>query len=598
MAGIVTRAAALAFLAASFALSPALAADAPAIAYTIDLTHPGAHLIGVVMTVAQAPANTEIQFPAWNALYQIRDFVRNVQNLDATCNGVVLALQPVDVNTWRSGDAPCAPLVVRYQVYANEPGVFSSELIQDHAFLNPAQILFYVPRRRGRPCVARFILPSGWQIAALLPGDGPDFTAPDYDALADSPVEAGIFQPYSFNQNGGLYRIVVRGDPGSYPAQRLLNSIKKITAAETALMGSRPCARYTFIFHFLEEGGGGMEHACGTAIAFPAPLLETNWQGLENTVAHEFFHLWNVKRIRPQGLVPVDYVRVNDTRDLWFSEGVTSAYAALVLLRAGLMTRDEFYSHLASAIGALQSRPARHFQSVELSGMDAWLEKYPDYNRPGRSISYYNKGELLGDLLDLEILHASGGAHSLDDLMRRLYADDARPFTDDELETRIRALGPPMSWVQSFFAGDVDGTDELDYQKYLDYAGLRLEAQASLAPDWGFEAARDFTGTMRVTAVKPSSAAASAGMETGDVLVALDGQKLFALPQEVVGVRPGRRVKLQVMRGGRTVTLKFSLGSVSESRYRIQEVPEAGQEEVAIRNAWLTGHEVVAAGAR
>lgn len=599
MARAVTgRAAAIAFLAASFALfSGRVAFAAPAVAYEINLTRPDVHLIGVTMTVASALPETEIQFPAWNALYQIHDFVRNVQNLEATCGGAAMALQPVDVNTWRTGDAPCAPLVVRYQVFANEPGVFSSELIQDHAFLNPAQILFYVPRQRGRPCVVRYIVPSGWNLATLLPGDGPDFTAPDYDALADSPVEAGQFQAYSFNQNGGLYRVIVRGEPSSYPAGRLLNSIQKITAAETALMKSRPCARYTFIFHFLEEGGGGMEHACGTAIAYPAPLLDRGWLGLENTIAHEFFHLWNVKRIRPQGLVPIDYVQVNDTRDLWFSEGVTSTYAPLVLLRAGLMTQDEFYAHLASAITALQSRSARHFQSVELSGMDAWLEKYPDYNRPGRSISYYNKGELLGDLLDLEILHASGGARSLDDLMRKLYASDARPFTDDDLETRIAALGPSPAWTQQFFADDVDGTSELDYQKYLAYAGLKLEALSSLAPDWGFEAARDFTGVMRVTSVESTSDAARAGIEIGDVLVALDGQKLFALPREVEGVSPGRRVKLQVLRNGQAVTLKFSVGSTGETSYRIAEMPGAPPQALTIRDAWLTGRSPGIAGA-
>lgn len=585
---VARRAAALAFLV--FALFSGRAASAaPPVAYEVDLTHPNAHLISVVMTVASAPAKTEIQFPAWNALYQIRDFVRNVQNLEATCSSAPLALHPVDVNSWRTGDAPCTPLVVRYQVYANEPGVFSSELIQDHAFLNPAQILFYVPAQRAQPCVVRYILPPGWNLATLLPGAGPDFTAPDYDALADSPVEAGQFQAYSFRQDGGLYRIIVRGDPGSYSSQRLLDSIQKIAAAETALMQGRPCARYTFIFHFLDAGGGGMEHACGTAIAFPAPLLKSGWQGLENTIAHEFFHLWNVKRIRPQGLVPIDYVHVEDTRDLWFSEGVTSTYAQLVLLRADLITRDEFYAHLASAIAALQARLARHFESVELSGIDGWLEKYPDYNRPVRSISYYNKGELLGDLLDLEILHASGGGHSLDDLMRKLYANAARPFTDDDLETEIAALGPSPDWVHSFFADDVDGTSELDYQQYLAYAGLKLQAIPSLVPDWGFEAARDFTGVMRVTSVEPSGDAARSGIETGDVLVALDGQKLFALPQEVEGVAPDRHVKLQVMRNGRAVTLKFDVGSTGKTNYQIEEMPGAPPQALAIRSAWLTG---------
>lgn len=591
----------VALLAISLLFLPGRAAGAASpIAYTIDLTHPDSHLVGITMTVAHARPETEIQFPAWNALYQMRDFVRHVEDLQAECSGAPLALTPVDVNTWKTGAQPCAPLVAHYQVYANQPGVFSSELNPGHAYLNPAQVLFYIPRERGQPCAARFILPSGWKLATLLPGDGPEFTAPDYDSLADSPVEAGSFQLYSFNQSGGLYRIIVRGDPANYSSTRLLDSIQKITAAETALMHSRPCARYTFIFHFTEANdGGGMEHACGAVIGFPAPLIEAGWSGLEDTIAHEFFHLWNVKRIRPQGLEPVDYIHGNDTRDLWFSEGVTSTYSALVLLRAGLMSREEFYAHLAAAIQHLQGRPARHYQSVELSGMDAWLEKYPDYNRPERSISYYNKGELLGDLLDLEIRHASGNSHDLDDLMRRLnvdFAERGKTFTDADLKMIIDSLGPPSVWVQSFFASDVDGTEELDYQKYLGYAGLKLDVEPSLTPDWGFEAAQDFDGTMRVATVEASSDAARAGIKTGDILMAVDGQKLYVLPQRLEGVKAGQHVKLEVMRGSRNLTLKFSLGSRRETSYHIEEMPNATPEEIALRNDWLTGRESSMAG--
>ncbi|MGH9401213.1 MAG: M61 family metallopeptidase [Terriglobia bacterium] len=600
----------VALLGLGFILSSRAAGAAPPISYTIDLGRPGSHRVGVTMTVAQARAATEIQFPAWNALYQIRDFVRHVENVQAECGGAPLALTPVDLDTWTTGAQECSPLLVRYQVYADEPGVFSSELVPDHAYLNLAQILFYIPRERDRPSALRFILPPGWKLITLLAGAGPEFTAPGYDALVDSPVEAGLFQLYSFSQDGALYRITVRGSPADYSSTQLMESIEKIAATETTLMRSRPCARYTFIFHFPEAGGGaeggGMEHACGAAIGFPAPLIESGWAELENTIAHEFFHLWNVKRIRPQGLDPVDYVHGNDTRDLWFSEGVTSTYAELALLRAGLMSRNEFYAHLAQAIEQLQQRPARHFQSAELSGMDAWLEKYPDYDRSDRSISYYNKGELLGYLLDLEILHASGAAHSLDDLMRQLnveFAERGRFFTDADLESIIAALGPSPAWAQSFFEDDVTGTRELDYQKFLGYAGLRLSAQPSVEPDWGFEAARDFNGTIRVATVEASSGAAQAGIETGDVLTAVDGQKLYALPQNVEGVKPGQRVKLEVMRASRPLTLKFSLGSRRETSYSVGEMPGATPEEIEIRDGWLTGqtgrtgHTVNAGGA-
>lgn len=567
---------------------------APSITYVVDLSPPDSHLVGVTLTVPEAHPHTEIQFPAWNALYQIRDFVRHVQNLQAQCGGQPAALIPEDRNTW-SSERACSPLVVRYQVYADEPGVFSSELIPDHAFLNLAEVLFYIPDRRNEPARVRFILPPSWKLVTLMPEDSGsgEYVAPGYDALVDSPVEAGEFQSYSFSQGKAAYRVVVRGNPADYSSARLLNSIAKITAAETALMHDVPFSRYTFIFHFPEtDGGGGMEHRNGTAISFPAAQLQDNWDGLESTIAHEFFHLWNVKRIRPQGLEPIDYIHGNDTRDLWFSEGVTSTYARLTLLRAGLMDRQEFYERLAQEIHELQRRPARHFQSVESAGMDAWLEKYPDYGRPERSISYYNKGELLGYLLDLGIRHFSENRHSLDDLMRLLNQHFARQhhyFTDKDLERLIASLAPPASWVHNFFKQDVTGTAELDYDKYLTYAGLRLVTEASPEPDWGFQAARNFEGLIQVAAVDPKSNAAHAGLENGDVLMKINGQVIYALPQDILGVKPGEKVSVQVRRGPRLVTIRFNLGKRQETQYRVEEVSSPSPQQLAIRTGWLEG---------
>lgn len=581
-----------AFLLCAMLLPLPLFAASPVISYVIDLTHPDSHLAGVTMTVPQAHAGTEIQFPAWNALYQIRDFVRNVQNLRAQCSGKTLTLTPVDVNTWAVRGTACSPLTVSYQVYANEAGVFSSQVISDHAFINLAEMLFYVPDQRDRRDGLSFILPPGWKLVTFLPGEAGEFTAADYDALVDSPVEAGSFQLYAYRQNGALYRIAVRGHRADYSSARLLKSIEKITATETALMRNRPFSRYTFIFHFGHHSGGGMEHADGTAIGFPAGLIHDDWIGLENTIAHEFFHLWNVKRIRPQGLEPIDYVHGNDTRDLWFSEGVTSTYAKLTLVRSGLMSHDDFYKSMASAIQQLQRRPARRFQSVELAGMDAWLEKYPDYLRSDRSISYYNKGELLGDLLDLAIRHASGNVHSLDSLMRRLntdFAERRRCFTDASLEEIITGLGPSSAWVHAFFNNDVRGTKELNYQKFLSYAGLRLEVKNPVKADWGFHAVRDFGGLIRVVTVEPSSGAAKAGIERGDILTGIGNQDLYALPQNLRGAKPGQRVTLHVMRKSKSLTLKFSLGSKSGTAYQIDEVPHATPQQIEIRNGWLDG---------
>ena len=358
---------------------------------------------------------------------------------------------------------------------------FSSALDSQHAFLNFASLLFYLPNERGRAVRVKLLVPDKWKVASLLEEDADGFPAPNFDLLVDSPVEAGEFQEYSYSQNGATYRVVVHADPQDYSAERLLASLTKITATETAFMRDVPFSRYTFILHFpREEGGGGMEHRNGTAITVRAKQLREHWESLEDVAAHEFFHLWNVKRIRPQLLEPIDYIHGNDTRDLWFCEGVTSTYGQLTLVRAGLISRKTFYARLESAITALQSRPARFFQSAEESGLEAWFEKYGDYFRPDRSISYYNKGELLGFLLDLALRHATGNAAGLDDVMRRLNEDFARPgryYTEADLQRVIAELAPTFSGLGAFFEDYVRGTRDLDYQTYLGYAGLELEIE-------------------------------------------------------------------------------------------------------------------------
>ncbi len=446
------------------------------------------------MKVAEASPSTEFQFPAWNNLYQIRDFAQNITELTADCDGVKEHLTRVDLNTWRSEPKPCARLALRYAVHVAGSPPFSSALDSTHAFLNFATLLFYLPHERGSSARVKLLIPAGWKVASLLEEDAEGFLAPNYDLLADSPAEAGQFDEYNFFQHGATYRVIVHADLKDYSPDRLLASLSKITATETALMRDVPFSRYTFILHFpSEEGGGGMEHRNGTAITVRAEELREHWENLEDVAAHEFFHLWNVKRIRPQSLEPIDYVHGNDTRDLWFCEGVTSTYGALALLRAGLISRQAFYARLGSAIETLQSRPARFFQSAEESGLEAWFEKYNDYLRPQRSISYYNKGELLGHLLDLALRHASGNAAGLDDVMRRLNEDFARPgryYTEADLRRVMARMVLAFSGLQAFFEDYVRGTRELDYDTYLGYAGLKLEGEGCASAPTGSEVAK------------------------------------------------------------------------------------------------------------
>ncbi|HET7099618.1 MAG TPA: PDZ domain-containing protein [Terriglobia bacterium] len=568
-------------------------AQNPPIRYLLDLRKPASHLVSVTMKVPQIDAGTEFQFPAWNNLYQIRDFVRNVQDVQAECHGRPALLDRVDINTWAS-EGRCSDLELHYEVYANRDDVFSGILDSRHAFLNFALLLFYLPHERNRPVHVQFLLPGGWSVVTML-DDGPrpgEYQAPDYDRLVDSPVEAGKFQQYDYVQKGATYRIVVDGAQNLYSPGRLIGALKKITATETELMQDVPFKRYTFMFFFPPKGSGGMEHRNGTAISIPAADMRAGLETLEGISAHEFFHLWNVKRIRPQGLEPIDYIHGNDTSDLWFSEGVTSMYAELVLLRSGLIHKGQFYTHLAEEINQLRSRPARQFESAAESGREAWLEKYPDYSRPERSISYYNKGELLGYLLDLGIRHASDNHYSLDDLMRRLnndFAKRGRFFTDAELEDTISHLAPRFP-AKEFFRKCVSGTGDLDYAKYLAYAGLGLKTETKVVPDLGFQSLQGFMGPIHVESVAPGSPAQKAGIQSGDGLLKMNGVVLPVTPErELVYLKPGQKVTFTVQRGAKVLEIGYPLGPRNATIYQVEELPNPTRRQLAVRSGWLKG---------
>jgi predicted metalloprotease with PDZ domain len=522
------------------------------------------------------------------------------------CDGQTADLVREDLNTWRGPARTCTNLAFHYSVYAEAEGPFDSILDGNHAFLNLAMVLFYMPHERQCPARVSFRVPPSWKLATLLGGTGDEFEAPNYDTLVDSPVEAGHFAEFNYPQDytrpgaavaearHATIRLVIDADPSDYSADRILSSFQKITSEEVKLMQDLPFQRYTFILHFLRGGGstGGMEHRNGTAIALPAGEIRNNLDYLENVAAHEFFHAWNVKRIRPQSLEPIDYINGNDTRDLWLCEGVTNTYAQLVLLRAGLINRDTFYARVAGAIEALQDRSARRFQSVETSGREAWLEKYSDYNRSNRSISYYNKGELLGYLLDLGLRHASQNQTGLDDLMRRLnqeFGRSGRLYTLADLCAIVGQIAPAFD-VDRFFTNYLRGTQELDYSAYFGYAGVQVATQITELPLPGFSASRNTGGVWQVDSVDSGSDAERAGLQPGDVVIRVDGELLSGSPISTLPLwRPRQAVELQISRGDGTHVIKLRIGVNQQLSTQLMEEPEAAPSQMRVREGWLTG---------
>jgi predicted metalloprotease with PDZ domain len=587
----------LLFLVFAIALS-VRSADAT-IKYTVSLKDQAHHVFRVSANIPAPASNLRAALPAWNALYQIRDFSYRVRDLDAVSLNPHAGLSPekIDKQTWLLldpnsliGQMPVSEIAVGYSIEWDDPGPFNSQLNAHHAFVNLAEVLMYVPDRRNEDVQVQFTdVPDGWKIAAELPAgkDPNSFTAPSYDALVDAPVEAGKFEEFVFDNGGAHFRVVV--DAKGWNRSQLEDSLRRITGYELKLMGGAPFKEYAFFFHigpYPEAGGGGMEHSNCTAIS------TASMEGAAAVAAHEFFHLWNVKRIRPQSLEPVDYAKEQYTRALWFAEGVTSTYGAYTLERSGIWSKAEFYGDLAGQIHELQSRPAHTWQSAEESSLDAWLEKYDDYRAPDRSISYYNKGQLVGVMLDLAIRDATDNHKSLDDVLRRLnveYAQAGKFYNDSE---GIRGVVEEVAGqsFEDFFRRYVAGTDEIPYDKFLSAAGLELKAESGRSADLGFRVGRAPGSGLAVGKIEEGSAAEAAGLHAGDILLEFNGEpfgrNVGAWLREHAG---GETVKLRVRRDGAEMEISYALGSSEDRRYSISEPPHPSDKQRRIRDGFLHG---------
>ena len=580
--------------------------DQPAaeIRYTVSLAHPEQHLVRVTMVLPPGATERDLQLPVWNALYQVRDFSQNLIWVRAkNAGGQPLPLHLLNKSCWRIAGAERGA-EIEYQIAADQPPPFGAQLNAQHAYFNLAEILMYSEDARSSPLQLRFTdVPSGWRTATVLATSSTgEFTAETYDRLADSPVEMGNFQESDFDEGGGHYRVVVDANPADYDMARIVPTLRGIVAAATAWMDDRPFDTYMFLYHFPRgPGGGGMEHAYCTAIDVNARVLATDPQSLADVSAHEFFHLWNVKRIRPQSLEPIDYTRENYTAALWFSEGVTSTAADYISLRARLLDEPRYLNRLAGEIGELERRPAHLTQSAEESSLDAWLEKYPAYRLPARSISYYNKGDLLGVLLDLEMREASHGAASLRDLfhwMNQHYAQQSKFFPDSEgVRQAAEAVShADLSW---FFQKYVAGTEEIPWDDFFHSVGLHVVRHATTIADIGFFATRNFDAPPQVTYVDSNGAADQSGLAVGDSILEINGRVASSdFRQQLSTLQSGDTLRLRVRNDRGERELAWKVGGREEIDFTLQDLELITPEQKARRAAWLSGEDQPSAEAR
>ncbi|NOY78495.1 MAG: M61 family metallopeptidase [Calditrichaeota bacterium] len=567
--------------------------------YDVFLDSPETHFFRVEMTIQNAPAEDtlKVAIPAWCCLYQIRDFAQYVQMVQAKDRqNRALPIQKSDKQTWMISTEKSSILKVSYRVFGNDLSPFGTQLNSKHAFINPALILFYVVQGRDWPVTVVYHKPKDWRIltaAQKVKTKENAFRANSYDELVDNPVEIGRFEKLSFQSDGATYDVGFYDYHNEFSLNKFKEMLKRIVHAETiSLMHDVPFKRYVFIFQIVDSYGSGMEHANSCVISFNRQRAAADVFDLTSLIAHEFFHVWNVKRIKPKNLFRYDWTKENYTRALWFAEGGTCYYAALVRKRAGFWNRQQLLDHFAERITQEENDPGRKIESPEMASFNAWFEKYPWYVRPENSISYYRSGEILSLLLDLKMRVDTKNRFSLDDVLRVMngfFAKRHIPYNDsqDILAVINSLTGKDYS---DFFKKYVSGTERPPYETIFRAAGLDFKKETETVPDLGFTAERNFDQPFVVTTVETGSPAQKAGLDVNDRVLEVNGKPTgLYIEDSFKGLKAGDRVVLRIKRGNKEQNIAYKIGMKSKKQYVITAGKRLSAFQDELLNQWFAG---------
>ena len=578
------------------------------IGFEVSFKEPQAHYAEVEMNVAGIAAKKyiDVKMPVWTpGSYLIREFAKGVEGFGATVAGKTVKTEKVTKNTWRVYSNKAAAVKINYRVYAFEISVRTAFIDASHAFLSPANIFMYPAGMIKTPSTVKIIPFTNWTKVStgLEPVAGKEFTyfAPDFDILYDSPLEVGTQDIFEFMAAGVKHEVAMYGG-GNYDKEKLKVDMAKVVEQATAVYGENPNKHYTFIVHNYAQGGGGLEHLNSTVLGASRNAYNTprGYSGFLGLVAHEYHHLWNVKRLRPIALGPFDYDNENYTTNLWIAEGFTSYYPNKFMIRAGFIDKTAFVNSYAGAIASVMNTPGSKINSAAASSFDAWINPAyrPSENGNNTFISYYSKGQVIGNLMDLAIINATKGAKSLDDVMRAMYLQCKtlkRGYTDAEFKAMVEKISG-ISFTD-FWAKYVTGTVDIEIAKYFAYAGIDVvnENEGKKIPFLGASAGGGrgpaaTGGRVIITSIVRGSGAWNGGINVNDEIVSIDDAPAVAnldgMPQ-IANRNVGDVVKVSIIRDGLRQNLAVTLGNNEAVRYKTTIKEDATPLQLAVRKKWM-----------
>ena len=573
------------------------------ILYQVAMPQPQSHLFEVTLQVkgwrplagnSERSPFLDLKMPVWTpGSYLVREYARHVQ--DFAVEGQVW--QKIAKNHWQIETADLSDITLRYRVFANDLTVRTNHLDATHGYFNGAALFFYLPEFENNPIKITVIPPhSDWQVATPLPtvmGQAHTYLANDFDTLVDSPFEIGLHQLYNFEVRGKPHQLAVWGQ-GNVEPDRLIADTQKVIEVEAELFSGLPYDSYLFLLHLSAQGYGGLEHKDSCTLNYPRLgfRAEDRYQRFMQLVAHEFFHLWNVKRIRPQALEVFDYEGENYTPSLWFSEGTTSYYDLTIPLRAGIYGAKGFLQGLSKEITRFLTTPGRKVQPLSESSFDAWIKLYRrDANSDNNQMSYYLKGEMVSLLLDLLIRSRHRNGRSLDDVMRQMWQQfgiSETGFTPEQLEAVITSVADVD--LTEFFQRFLHTTEELPFDEYLEPFGLRLQPEetAGKPPYLGLTVKTE-NGREIVKFVEMGSPAAAAGIDPDDELLAIDGLRVKAdqLGDRLKDYPPNAQIILTCFHQDELKNFTVTLTEARPTTYQLVAVSTPTSQQQANLKGWL-----------